>query len=106
MTQSEELFNLDDLSDLPPDLMQEIVKIKGKTRRVLEVYLRADRKITLNQLIVAYYRMHKETLCKTYANTTAYRLKNRKYLKSERGKGEYSITKLGKQALGVTNEKE
>lgn len=100
------IFNTDDLSDLPPELIKEL-KLAGEVdTKLLWLFNEAGGTLDLSALLVGYYRKHKEVKTRQYMMTTCYRLVKKGFLSSTESKGEYKITEKGYSVLGNSSDNE
>lgn len=56
------IFDLSDLSDLPQNVKSDlnILKRDNFENKIIDVFRRANRELTLDELTVGYYRLHDE----------------------------------------------
>ena len=95
------IFNTDDLSDLPAELIKEL-KLAGNIDRILlELFNEAGGTLNLSTLLIGYYRKYKEVKTRQYMMTTCYRLVKKGLLDPMKNRGEYRITKKGKNVIGA-----
>ena len=100
------IFDTDDLSDLPPELIGQL-RLAGDIDKVLlELFYEADGTLDLSSLLVGYYRKHKEIKTRQYMMMTCYRLVKKGFLVQTGGKGEYKITDRGCAVIGKVNIEE
>ena len=94
------IFDKNDLSDLPPELIKEL-KLDGEVdSKLLELFQEAGGTLDLSTLLIGYYRKHKETKTRQYMMTACYRLVKKNFLQPTGNKGEYQITSKGKTVTG------
>jgi hypothetical protein len=57
-----DIFDLSDLSDLPPSIKSDlnVVKRDEFENKIIEVFRRAKRDVTLDEVTVGYFRLHNE----------------------------------------------
>lgn len=97
------IFNTDDLSDLPPELIKEL-KLAGEVdTKLLELFSEAGGILDLSTLLVGYYRKHKDVKTRQYMMTTCYRLVKKGFLSPTQNKGEYQLTERGAKVIGNTD---
>ena len=94
-----DIFDLNNLSDLPEELIREINLTTKVEKIILNLFLDGDGTLNLSKLIVGYYRKHDEIKTRQYMMTTCYRLVKKGFLSSTKNKGEYRITELGKNVI-------
>lgn len=93
-------FSIDDLSDLPPELVKELRLIGGVDSTLLTLFNEAGGTLNLSGLIVGYYRKHNEIKTRQYMMTTCYRMVKKGFLDRTKKKGEYKITEKGSYVMG------
>ena len=78
MTENPDVFHLDDASDLPEKLVEELtlrVDDRGGVRgMVLGAFIEAKRPLNLNEVIVYCYRRHDKVLPRSTGYNALYRL--------------------------------
>lgn len=60
--EDKDIFDLSDLSDLPQSIKSDlnVMKRDDFENKIIEVFRRAKRDITLDEVTVGYYRLHNE----------------------------------------------
>jgi len=94
------IFDTDDLSDIPSELIGELRLAGDIDRTLLKLFYEAGGTLDLSSLLVGYYRKHKEIKTRQYMMTTCYRLMKKAFLHQTGGKGEYKITSKGCMVIG------
>ena len=94
------IFDTNNLSDLPPELIGELRLAGDIDKTLLELFYEAGGTLDLSTLLVGYYRKHKEVKTRQYMMTTSYRLVKKGFLTQTGSKGEYRITEQGKIVIG------
>lgn len=94
------IFDTNDLSDIPAELIGELRLAGDIDRTLLELFYEARGTLKLSALLVGYYRKHKEVKTRQYMMTTCYRLVTKRFLEQTGGKGEYKITEKGCMVIG------
>ena len=89
------IFDLDDLTDLPAELIKELNLASDVDTKILELFKEAGKALNLTQLLVGYYRKYDEKKTRQYMMTTCYRLIRKGFLSPAEGKGVYKATQKG-----------
>ncbi len=76
-----DLFDLSNIDDLPAELKQDLQCTRNKTLKVLAIFKQAKKPIGLDAVLVAMYRIHKESLKRNQVNQLVYKLQKRKELR-------------------------
>ena len=104
------IFDLNDISDIPSDLIQQLNLASDVDTKMLELFKEAEGELNLTQLLVGYYRKYKDKKTRQYMMTTCYRLAGKGFLISGDGKGVYQATEKGLSILSasknIINEQE
>lgn len=96
------IFDLKDLSDLPPELIKELKLVGEVDTALLELFVEAGGTLNLSALLIGYYRKHHTVKTRQYMMTNCYRLGKKGFLESTKNKGEYKITEKGVKVIGLT----
>lgn len=94
------IFDTDDLSDLPENLIKELKMVGNFDLTLLELFNEAGGTLNLTTLLVGYYRKHKDVKPRKYMMTMCYRLVKKGLLEPTKKRGEYRIARKGKSAIG------
>ncbi len=94
------IFDIDNISDLPPELIKELKLAGDVDNSLLSLFHEAGGTLDLSTLLVGYYRKHKEVKTRQYMMTTCYRLVKKGFLSPTQNKGEYEITSKGLSVIG------
>lgn len=80
--------SLDDLSDLPPELLQEMNLPEGELqeRQIVAIIQGAGRPLATNEIMVAFYRKHKEVLQRRPLASRLYRMTTKNMIEGVPGK--------------------
>ena len=100
----DDIFDLDDLADLPPELIKELNLASDVDTKLLELFREAGKELNLTQLLVGFYRKYGEKKSRQYMMTTCYRLVKKGFLKPEEGKGVYRATDKGLSILSAIGD--
>ncbi|MBL4746237.1 MAG: hypothetical protein JKY08_07690 [Flavobacteriaceae bacterium] len=100
------IFNTDDLTDLPPELIKELRLVGEVDTKLLSLFNEAGGTLNLSTLLVGYYRKYKESKTRQYMMTTCYRLVKKGLLSPTDRKGEYNITDRGNSVIGNKDDDE
>ncbi len=95
------IFNTDNLKDLPPELIKELKFAGDVDLKILELFVEAGGTLDLSGLLVGYYRKHKEVRTRQYMMTTCYRIIKKGFLVPTSNKGEYKITDKGESVVEI-----
>ena len=96
------IFDLDDLSDIPLSLIPEL-KLSGDTdNKVLHLFSLAGGTINLTQLLVGYFRLYGKQEPRPHMNSICYRLIRKGLIEPAIEKGQYSLTALGRKVVKAT----
>lgn len=86
-----DIFDLSDISDLPPELVDQLNLLSHTDKKIIELFNVAGRPLNLTELLAAYYRKYKDVKSRQYMMTTCYRMKKKGILVSTKEKGGYRI---------------
>ncbi len=100
----DDIFNINDIADLPPELVKELKLASDIDTTLLELFFQAGGKLDLSTLLVGYYRKHMEIRTRQYMMTTCYRLVKKGFLEPTDSKGEYSITEKGRAVINADSK--
>lgn len=98
-----DLFDLTDISDIPPELIQELNLASDIDVVILGLFEEAKKPLNLNELLIGYYRKYKENKTRQYMMTTCYRLVKKGFLEPAEGKGTYKYTEKGLSILKASS---
>jgi len=92
-----ELFNLDNTNDLPEYLTREllILNVREDTRKLLLLF-NLKKSLSLDEILVGLYRVHKIQKTRYWVNTTLYNLSKKNLIKRI-GRGVYKSVENGMQ---------
>lgn len=84
---SNNIFDINNLSDLPKELQKQIKPdgLSNKTKMVLSLFEK-KRSLSTDEIIVGIYRVYKQSITRTWVATTCYNLKRSGVIKKD---GEY-----------------
>lgn len=88
---SDEIFNLEKIDDLPEKCVKELklLNIRDDTKQLLALFERKKR-LSIDEIIVGLYRLHKLEKTRTWVSATLYNLSRKDLVKKITGtKGEY-----------------
>ena len=85
-----DIFNLDDIADLPANLVKELKLTTKKEEQFLNLF-REKSPLNINQVMVAWYRKHNKVRTRTDITASLYRLHKKGLIKPTKNKGEYSL---------------
>ena len=70
------IFNLADLSDVPEQIKNSLKIVSNNTieKKLIELFREVDRKLSLDEITVAYYRRFKETKNRSQIHNALYRI--------------------------------
>lgn len=98
------IFDVNNLDDLPKELIREAVILSAPSISVLQLFIVAGRSLGMTEILIAYYRRYKEIRTRNYMVTTCYRLFRAGLLDSTKGKGEYRISEKGKKIMSALED--
>lgn len=98
------IFDLDDLSDIPLRLIPEL-RLSGETdNKVLHLFFLAGGTINLTQLLIGYFRLYGKEEPRQHMNAICYRLIKKGLIEAAIEKGQYKLTKLGINLVKAAEE--
>ena len=94
--EEKDIFDLSDLSDLPQNVKSDLNVLKRDDfeNKIINVFRRANRELTLDEVTVGYYRLHNEEKERKQIMAKLYNMSrtNRPAIKSIEGKkGVYKL---------------
>lgn len=67
-----DLFSMEEVGDLPPEIQRAIGKSNSRSAKIANVCKRAGRPITINELVVGYYRLYGEEVLPAVMRSSIY----------------------------------
>ena len=93
MTETTNLFDIENISDLPKELIRELRLTHNVDQMVFSLFIEAKKQLNLTELLVAWFRKYNKIRSRQYMMTTCYRLYKKGLLKKGKNKGSYVISK-------------
>jgi hypothetical protein len=93
-----DLFDTKNISDLPKELVDELLLLSETDKKVLTLFSRQN-VLNHNQIMVGWFRLYKEVKPRMYFTTTLYRMQKKGLLHSTKNKGEYTLSEFAKELL-------
>jgi hypothetical protein len=92
MDNPKSLFDIENIKDLPVEMLRELRLVTPANERVLRVFSQSNRPLVLDEMIVGYYRIYKEIKSRHYMLIACYRMMKKGLLISTKQKGGYKLS--------------